>query len=56
MGVKELEKEYLKFRQLMNIRLVDFAVCHIDADRHPAGRIAELDKKMQSINESIKEL
>lgn len=43
-----MEKEYLKFRQLMNIRLVDFAVCHIDADRHPAGRIAELDKNVFS--------
>lgn len=43
-----MENEYLKFKQLMNIRLVDFAVCHIDDSKHPAGRIVELDKNVFS--------
>ena len=43
-----MEKDYLKFKDLMSIRLTNIAVCHKNDADEPIKRIAYLDKKVFS--------
>lgn len=43
-----MEKDYLRFKDLMSIRLTNIVVCHKDDAEQPQKRIAYLDKKVFS--------